>query len=60
MRRKTLIKYKLIQARFTEMYQTERIRIDDCEDKLAVEFHLEVATVRHILKLNLKDEGNTV
>lgn len=53
MRETTKERYIEIQTRFAQMYAVERLRIDDCEQKLAKEFFLKVSTVRGIIKLDL-------
>jgi len=41
MRRGTIKKYRAIQERFKVLYDVNRLRYDDCIDKLMEEFYIE-------------------
>jgi hypothetical protein len=54
LRPETYEKYKTIQDSFQKLYQVERLRYDDCIERLAKKFFLTKRTVERILtkKLN--------
>lgn len=54
MRKQTVNKYQKMQNRFNELYKVERKRIDDCEVALMEEFFLSKATIRRVLKIDIK------
>jgi glucan phosphorylase len=54
MRPETKEKYRSIQKRFSELYSTERLRIDDCEKRIAKEYFITLNSVRRILKIKIE------
>lgn len=49
----TLNKYRAIQARYKQLYDEERRRIDDVERILCAEFFLSSARIYFVLNLDL-------
>jgi len=50
----TFKKYTDLQKRFDELYNTKRLRLDDCIDQLRNEFYIELAeSVMSIINLDL-------
>lgn len=48
--RHTEEKHKAIRARFKELYDTKRLRIDDVTEQLSKEYFLAVITIERILR----------
>jgi hypothetical protein len=54
MRRGTYLKYKSIQDRFNILYNTKRLRYDDCIEKIMQEYYIEHReTVSRIMRVEL-------
>ena len=49
MRNKTLKRYISIQDRFKHLFETERVRYDDCVQRIAEEYFISEGTVHKIL-----------
>ena len=56
MRPATIQKYKAIQARYKELFEVQRLRLDDVMKTLSQEFFLCEARIVIILKINFDDE----
>lgn len=48
-------KWTAVQNRFKELYDGERLRIDDVFDRLADEFYISVDQVHHIMRQDLPE-----
>lgn len=60
MRIGTAKKYKAIQDRYKQLYETQRLRIDDCIEQLMKEFFIEHQdTVWRILRTEVKEQDMT-
>lgn len=49
----TVLKYRAIQNRYSELYNRDRLRLDDVEKRLCQEFFLSKTRVMAILKMDL-------
>ena len=49
----TLRKYRAIHERYSQLYNGDRLRIDDVEQRLSEEFFLSRARLYYILKLEI-------
>lgn len=56
---RTIARHRKIQARFTELYDQERLRYDDTIKQLADEFCLSTITIYEILRRTLPPEQDT-
>lgn len=56
MRTETLNRYLAIQARFKQLFESERLRYDDVINKLCAEFFIRESTLFKILKKELNDK----
>lgn len=53
---RTLAKYRKIQARYGELYNTDRRRHDDCIRLLAEDFFMSASTISLILAKELPEQ----
>ena len=56
MKKRTVNKYRAIQARYQLLYNVERMRFDDCIRRLSEEFFISETTVRRVIVSEISGE----